>query len=138
MSLPTHACTRCTLPVHNRGSRCRDCIRPYAQETAMPAQRHLIRPADVDEHEKGEHWAAYRACGDADPTLFHEPSGHESASERRERIADAKSYCDRCPVTQECLDGAFDEGDAVTIRGGLTAAERDDIARARRGRWFGA
>lgn len=135
MSLPTHTCTRCGLPTHTRHSRYTDCIRPYAQETAMPAQRvrTLTRPGSTDEHVKGADWRAEAACKDADPTLFFQPDGSESPRDRRERIADAKSYCDRCPVITQCEADGWARQDAFAILGRLTPEERNDILRARRG-----
>jgi hypothetical protein len=46
---------------------------------------------------EGAPWSLQRAaCKGADPVLFDETFG--------ERVFDALSYCDRCPVIPECED----------------------------------
>ena len=128
---PTRTCTRCGLPVHETGSRCTDCRYPYAKETAMPAQRSrtLPRPGSTDEHEKGADWREDAACKDTDGALFFQPDGRESVSDQANRIADAKSYCDRCPVRNLCLQIALDTGEQEGIWGGLDPDERRRLKR---------
>jgi WhiB family redox-sensing transcriptional regulator len=57
------------------------------------------------------------ACKSADPELFF------AEVKEREKIADAKSYCDRCPIVMQCLTYALNN-EEFGIWGGTTMAER--------------
>lgn len=80
-------------------------------------------------------WRDHAACLGMDVNLFHPPS--ETGEANQEQIAEAKAVCRRCPawVREECLadalatDGSYPHG----VRGGLSAAERDALARSRSG-----
>lgn len=97
----------------------------------MPAQRSrtLTRPASTDEHEKGADWREDAACKGTDGALFFQPDGRESVSDQANRITDAKSYCDRCPVRNQCLQTALDTGEQDGIWGGLDPDERRRLKR---------
>lgn len=78
-------------------------------------------------------WKERAACrGHERPDIFYPPPARADAdikrsqSERRRRIivAEAKSVCRRCPVTEECLEFAESIGDYNGIWGGKTARER--------------
>ena len=60
----------------------------------------MSRYAARGKHKKTGPQPSYRlieaACKGADPRLFDFCEG--------DQVDDALSYCDRCPVTQECLD----------------------------------
>lgn len=66
-------------------------------------------------------WQELARCGerDADPSLFDEwDRVWESLPEATARAARAwRTYCQACPVAQQCLDDALDGGD-VGVRGG--------------------
>jgi WhiB family redox-sensing transcriptional regulator len=49
----------------------------------------------------------------------------------KDDTAAAKELCDRCPVRTQCLEYAIVNDFRDGIWGGLTAAERDDLARSR-------
>lgn len=44
----------------------------------------------------------------------------------------AKAICNRCPVTQPCLDWALDNDEYFGVWGGLTAHERRPLQRQRK------
>ena len=56
---------------------------------------------------------------------------NEFFTKDRRRVQQAKNVCARCPVRPECLDEALraEDGARYGIFGGLTAAERADLAR---------
>lgn len=60
-------------------------------------------------------WQHDGACRDADPRIFF--------SNSTRRIEEAKAICGDCPVRQECLEWATDNGEVGTW-GGTTTAER--------------
>jgi len=68
------------------------------------------------------------ACRGADPDLFFPVKSDAPAAE-------AKAYCNGngsrppCPVRQECLRWALDEGEEHGVFGGLTASERRHLGR---------
>jgi len=53
-------------------------------------------------------WQAGAACGGADPRLFDNTTRDPDA---------ARAYCQRCPVTEQCLADALATG-AIGVRGG--------------------
>jgi hypothetical protein len=71
-------------------------------------------------------WRDKAACAGADWQLFF----------TYHRRRDAFEYCDRCPVTQACLDDAMatEDGEPVRagVRGRLTAPGRKSLARVQR------
>ena len=56
------------------------------------------------------------------------PLGGESKTQRRKRESTAKRICADCPVRQECLDYAMRVHEPFGIWGGLTEAERRQLA----------
>lgn len=62
------------------------------------------------------------ACTSADPDLFF-PEPDTPA----ERIAEAKAYCNACPIKQACLEDAMRRAEPDAICGGLTAEERQAL-----------
>lgn len=77
-------------------------------------------------------WRDLASCREKDPELFF-PTGAEGGW--KTVIEEAKAVCRRCPVTDDCLRFALDEGVSDGIFGGLTEKERASISRSvRRGR----
>jgi WhiB family transcriptional regulator, redox-sensing transcriptional regulator len=72
-------------------------------------------------------WRHRAACRGADPDIWF-PISTEGPSQSQ--VAYAKSFCERCPVTTECLNWALSIGVDYGVWGGHTAEER----RAFRGR----
>lgn len=72
--------------------------------------------------DRDEHWTVLAACRDADPELF-TPLPHANEVE----IEEALAFCRRCTVRVECLEDGND--DKWSIRGGLTAAQRESSRR---------
>ncbi|MBB4682684.1 WhiB family transcriptional regulator [Amycolatopsis jiangsuensis] len=71
-------------------------------------------------------WLARAACQDEDPELFF-PISDVGPGARQ--VAQAKAVCARCPVRQECLSYALDNGLANGIFGGTTELERRKLVR---------
>lgn len=69
-------------------------------------------------------WTDAAACLGLDPDLFF--------PERGEDVAPAKAVCAGCPVREDCLDYALDNGERHGIWGGLSERERRRIRRDRR------
>ncbi|MFJ1900460.1 WhiB family transcriptional regulator [Streptomyces sp. NPDC088115] len=67
-------------------------------------------------------WRSRAACSVADPDLFFPEPGTAP-----EQIAEAKAYCNACPVRQVCLDEAFRTNEREAIAGGLTPQEREEL-----------
>jgi WhiB family transcriptional regulator, redox-sensing transcriptional regulator len=63
------------------------------------------------------------ACRRVDPDL-HYPVGRESSEPYQRQTAAAKQVCAVCPVREECLAHAQQNGETDGIWGGLTPAER--------------
>lgn len=79
-----------------------------------------------------EDWRHHAACRDEDPELFFPVSDMGPGAQQ---TAQAKAVCARCPVREECLRYALDNGLDYGIFGGLTERERRDLLRRnRRGR----
>lgn len=73
----------------------------------------VIRPSE---------WLAAAPCG-ADPNAMFPNSRNPVA------IAKAKTYCDRCPAIERCLQWALDTGEEHGVWGGLTEDERRALKR---------
>lgn len=71
------------------------------------------------------------ACKGADLNLFFGPDA-EFVSARKQREAEAKAICARCPVRDACLAYAMDTAEAYGIWGGLNEDERRAMLRRRR------
>ena len=56
------------------------------------------------------------------------PLGGESKTQRRKRESAAKRICAECPVRRECFDYAMRVHEPFGIWGGLTEAERRQLA----------
>jgi len=74
-------------------------------------------------------WRHKAACKDEDAELFFPVGESGPAKAQADR---AKAVCGPCPVRAECLNGAVDEGDDWSIRGGTTAKERRNLTHTRR------
>lgn len=66
-------------------------------------------------------WRDNAACSDTPTSLFFTKGSEETA----------KAHCRRCPVINECLAYAFDEGIGFGVFGGLTDRERTSVVRAK-------
>jgi WhiB family transcriptional regulator, redox-sensing transcriptional regulator len=71
-------------------------------------------------------WRHGAACRDEDPELFF-PISEVGPGARQ--TADAKAVCARCPVREQCLRYALDNGLDHGIFGGTTEAERRALTR---------
>lgn len=69
-------------------------------------------------------WHALAACRGAETAIFY-PTRHEG-------VADALSYCRRCPVRDHCLEHALTTGDKFGIWGGRPERQRRRLRRTRR------
>jgi len=76
-------------------------------------------------------WRHHALCRDEDPELFF-PIGNTGPAVRQ--LERAKAICTRCPVTQECLTRALDNGQDAGIWGGLSEDERRALRRRQRAR----
>ncbi|OQO89862.1 WhiB family transcriptional regulator [Saccharomonospora piscinae] len=74
-------------------------------------------------------WRSSAACRDEDPELFFPVSDMGPGAQQAAR---AKAVCARCPVRQECLRYAVDNGLDHGIFGGLTERERREFVRGPR------
>jgi WhiB family redox-sensing transcriptional regulator len=77
------------------------------------------------------HWSKDAACLDADPDLFH-PEG--DAALVLMETAEAKSYCARCRVREQCLADSLARGERWGVWGGLDEKERRAFLRRQRER----
>lgn len=76
-------------------------------------------------------WRDRAACSGVDTELFFPLANHRVATsdQRSAQERNAKAWCYRCPVRQDCLDDAIRVKDTWAIRGGLTAREREQPIR---------
>ncbi|RIK16783.1 MAG: WhiB family transcriptional regulator [Acidobacteria bacterium] len=78
-------------------------------------------------------WRDRAACLDEDPELFF-PIGNTGPA--LQQIEEAKAICRTCPVINECLKFALENGQDAGVWGGLSEDERRALkrrkARARR------
>lgn len=78
-------------------------------------------------------WRDRAACLDEDPELFF-PIGNTGPA--LQQIEEAKAICRTCPVIDECLRFALENGQDAGVWGGLSEDERRALkrrkARARR------
>lgn len=68
-------------------------------------------------------WLERAACASTDPDLF--------TSKSPSCVAKAKDICKRCPVIEDCLEHAIDNGMSSGIWGGMTPTERTRLRRSR-------
>lgn len=81
----------------------------------------------INEPSRQDHsWQSQAECIGSDPELFY-PERNRSLY--RLQVMAAKAICADCPVRTECLDNAIEQSDVFGIWGGLTAEERDTVAR---------
>ena len=74
-------------------------------------------------------WRDKAECVKTDPELFF-PTG-ESSAQDRQQISDAKAFCVRCLVKDQCLEYAMETRQDDGVWGEMTAKER--LALRRRG-----
>lgn len=68
-------------------------------------------------------WHLSAVCRDADPEIFFPTRGHNWNT----ALATALIYCNACPVTDECLKAALEQGDDWAIRAGTLPSERREM-----------
>jgi WhiB family redox-sensing transcriptional regulator len=73
-------------------------------------------------------WRHHAACRDVDPELFF-PIGNTGPALLQ--IDEAKSVCQRCKVTEPCLQWALESGQDAGVWGGLSEDERRAAKRRR-------
>jgi WhiB family redox-sensing transcriptional regulator len=73
-----------------------------------------------------EEWWHSAACRDEDPELFFPVSNMGPGAAQ---TAKAKAVCARCPVREQCLRYALDNGLDHGVFGGFTEDERRDLVR---------
>ena len=80
-------------------------------------------------------WRDESACRDTHPAVFYPPAApHANARKNRtDPYAAARTVCDGCPVTADCLTEAVVTGDPYGFRAGLTPDEIGDIIAKRTG-----
>lgn len=74
-------------------------------------------------------WMEHAACRGIDPNLFF-PTRPEGAGTGGE-VEAAKKVCAGCPVREECLEYALDNGEKFGIFGGKSERERRRLRRGR-------
>jgi WhiB family redox-sensing transcriptional regulator len=65
-------------------------------------------------------WQERAACRGADTDLFYPPRGYNIHDYKKV----IETYCDNCPVRQDCLDYAIENCENLGIWGGLPAIGR--------------
>ncbi len=78
-----------------------------------------------------ENWRMHAACREEDPDLFF-PIG--STGPALVQTEDAKAVCRGCPVREECLRWALENGQDAGVWGGLGETERRALKRRSRRR----
>ncbi|MFI1566657.1 WhiB family transcriptional regulator [Streptomyces sp. NPDC020490] len=73
-------------------------------------------------------WRDHAACRDQDPELFF-PIG--SSGPALLQTQQAKAVCTRCPVQEQCLEWALENGDILGVWGGTNETERRALRRRR-------
>ncbi|MET8682055.1 WhiB family transcriptional regulator [Streptomyces sp. NPDC004647] len=71
-------------------------------------------------------WRQSAACRNEDPELFF-PIGTSGPAILQEQ--EAKTVCERCPVTEQCLEWALENNQDSGVWGGLDENERRTIRR---------
>ncbi len=74
-------------------------------------------------------WQRHGNCRRVNPEVFFHPEG-ERGSARRHRAEAAKEVCAGCPVLSQCRQHALTVREPYGVWGGLTEAERLEIAGA--------
>ncbi|MEV0580762.1 MULTISPECIES: WhiB family transcriptional regulator [unclassified Streptomyces] len=78
-----------------------------------------------------ENWRMHAACREEDPDLFF-PIG--STGPALVQTEDAKAVCRGCPVREQCLRWALENGQDAGVWGGLGEDERRALKRRSRRR----
>ncbi|WP_324787192.1 WhiB family transcriptional regulator [Streptomyces sp. H51] len=73
-------------------------------------------------------WRDHAACRDQDPELFF-PIG--SSGPALLQTQQAKAVCTGCPVQEQCLEWALENGDVLGVWGGTNETERRALRRRR-------
>ncbi|MGW4234546.1 WhiB family transcriptional regulator [Streptomyces sp. NPDC004980] len=76
-----------------------------------------------------DNWRMHAACRDEDPDLFF-PIG--STGPALVQTEDAKAVCATCPVREQCLEWALENGQDSGVWGGLGESERRALKRRTR------
>ncbi|MEU4261779.1 WhiB family transcriptional regulator [Streptomyces sp. NPDC025273] len=76
-----------------------------------------------------DNWRMLAACRDEDPDLFF-PIG--STGPALVQTEDAKAVCAACPVRDQCLEWALENGQDSGVWGGLSENERRALKRRSR------
>jgi WhiB family transcriptional regulator, redox-sensing transcriptional regulator len=71
-------------------------------------------------------WRHRAACRDVDPELFF-PIGNTGPA--LQQIEEARAFCRRCAVVDECLSWALESGQDAGVWGGLSEDERRALKR---------
>lgn len=108
--------------------RCPVCGRLFNSERSVAIHigiKHLYKPAVLppppDPHTR---WWEHGNCRDQDGDIFFNP----------ERVAEALTLCDGCPVKDECLGDALDQTpNPPGVWGGTTQPSRRSLTRLRHG-----
>lgn len=110
----------------NRGCRCDGCreasniarAATRAANEAAPAATvpHGGRQSSVGLVDISSEWVQHGACRDADTDLFF--------PEERAHADEARAFCDRCTVREECLNYALANGLSDGVWGGTSARQR--------------
>ncbi len=75
-------------------------------------------------------WQAQALCRGNHAHLFFPPSTFERKDDRLRREVRAKAICHVCPVRSDCHQHALAVGEPFGIWGGMTEADRRDLATA--------
>jgi WhiB family redox-sensing transcriptional regulator len=78
--------------------------------------------ADLEDMAAATEWMTWALCSEVDPEAFFPEKG---GSPKR-----AKQVCAGCPVREECLSYALDNGIDWGVWGGTTREERRQIGRS--------
>ncbi|MFB8028316.1 WhiB family transcriptional regulator [Streptomyces sp. NPDC056465] len=75
-----------------------------------------------------ENWRTQAACREEDPDLFF-PIG--STGPALVQAEEAKAVCGTCPVREQCLEWAMENGQDAGVWGGMDENERRALKRRR-------
>lgn len=82
-----------------------------------------------DTRQRVNAWHAHALCGEETAELFF-PVGSTGSALRQ--IQQAKAFCHRCPVMQQCLNWSLDTQEPHGVWGGLSEEERNQLLGRRR------
>jgi WhiB family transcriptional regulator, redox-sensing transcriptional regulator len=97
-------------------------VRVVSDSVAFPSMTSTWSEPNVDWPERPA-WMARGNCVGANIDIFFPERGEDAWM--------AKEICDGCPVVDECLAYAFDQGEHHGIWGGTTERQRRRMRRAR-------